>query len=130
LEETTVLMSRQTPRLNTLITQKREDWETRLSESEAQLERLREDITLLRDELSQEQSQDHLQSDYEILREAVLRYAIACGAVDVQLAMLQARGEGAGPEAADSLHRAMEERTESSNVLRSLARTMQRESKF
>jgi len=125
-------MSRQqqTPQLNKNTTQKRENWESRLSESEALLERLQEDVFRLREELSQEHSEDSLQLEYDILREAVLRYAIACGAVDVQVAMLRARGEGSGPDAAESLRRAMEEQTESSNVLRSLARTLQHEPKF
>src|SRR5687768_11181204 len=115
--ETTVLMSRQhTPQLNKATNSKRENWETRLGETEALLERLQQDVFQLREELSQEHSEDSLQLDYDILREAVLRYAIACGAVDVQVAMLRARGEGSGPDAAESLRRAMEEQTESSNV--------------
>lgn len=125
-------MSRQqqTPQLNKAANPKRENWETRLGETEALLERLQQDVFQLREELSQERSQDTLQLDYDILREAVLRYAIACGAVDVQVAMLRARGEGSGPDAAESLRRAMEEQTEASNVLRSLARTLQHEAKF
>jgi hypothetical protein len=108
----------------------REEWEERLARSEAQLESLRLEIQSLREdwENKQEHSQGALQQDYEILREAVLRYAVACGAVDVQVAMLRARGTG--DEAADSLRRAMEEQTDASNVLRALARTLQQEPKL
>lgn len=98
-----------------------DDWEDRLSRIEAESENLHNNVALLRAEWENTKlRQGDIRSAYEELREAVLRYAVACAATDVQVAMLRARGENS--EAAENLRRCVEEQTQASDALRSLAR--------
>lgn len=100
-------------------------WETRLAFAEAEAARLSESVAALRAEWELRREDERgLRVAYDELRDAVLRYAVACGAVEVQVAMMRARGDGGG-ELAENLRRSIEEQTEASNALRALARTFQ-----
>jgi predicted nucleic acid-binding Zn-ribbon protein len=104
------------------------EWEIRLSAVETDAARLRDEAAALRRDWERRQAEaEDLREEYDALRESVLRYAIACGAVDVQMAMLRARPtEGREEAAMESLRRAMEEQNEASDALRALARALQR----
>lgn len=104
-----------------------DNWESRLSRIEADARRLLEEAAELRREREQEREADSgLYEDYAAMKDVIIRYAVACGAVDVQTAMLRARpGEGRENAAMDNLRRAMEEQNEASNALRTLARSLQ-----
>lgn len=98
--------------------------EKRLTALEQFAERFQRDVIELRDDWEQERNAASLKAENEALREAVLRYAVACGAVDLQVAMLRARGE-AREDVRENLQRCIEEQTEASNALRALARRLQ-----
>jgi chromosome segregation ATPase len=100
----------------------KENWERRFAEIEAELARLEAEVRELRADWHYDQEAGDLQAQYAALREAVLRYAVACGAVEVQIAMMRARG--AGGDVADNLQRSIEEQNAASDALRSLARTL------
>jgi chromosome segregation ATPase len=105
--------------------EKRDNWETRFAEMEAEIARLTADLRTLQADWERAQGGDStLQTEYEALRDAVMRFAVACGAVDVQVAMMRARGDSSG-EVAENLSRSLEEQTEASNALRALARAFQ-----
>ncbi len=99
------------------------DWERRM-------ERLQQDTARLQQEASElhalwyqfQQNQVEATQLHEALREAVLRYAVACAATEVQAAMLRARGDSL--DVAENLRRCVEEQHEASNALRTLARTL------
>jgi hypothetical protein len=92
---------------------------------EAEIARLTADLRALRADWERRRDgTTDLQLELDAIRDAVLRYAIACGAVDVQIAMMRARGDSSG-EVAENLSRSLEEQTEASNALRALARTLQ-----
>ena len=99
--------------------------ESRLNQLESEAQHLRDEIGKLRADWEQQttvrQSDEHAQ-----LRQAVLRYAVACAAVDVQVALLRARGE-TNKEAIEHLQKCTDEQTEASNALRALARHLQNE---
>ena len=61
------------------------------------------------------------------LREAVLRYAVACAQVDLQKAMLQARNEGRDL-LLEGLKHSLDEEERASHELRELAKAIQAES--
>lgn len=99
------------------------DWERRLERLERDAARLQQSANELRAQWQQsQQTQNEAAQVTEALREAVLRYAVACAATEVQAAMLRARGDGT--DAAENLRRCVEEQTEASNALRALARTL------
>jgi len=91
---------------------------------EAEVRRLTAELDEIRSRWEQEKDETDLRSEYETLREAVRRYAIACGQVDLQVAVLRARGDASG-DITDNLRRSLEEQSEASMALRSLARSLQ-----
>ena len=102
------------------------EWEERLEQAEREVARLAQSLSDLRHESETHRAQaSESISVTEALREAVVRYAVACGAVDVQVAMLRARGSEGREYAMESLRHAMEEQTEASNALRLLAKSLQ-----
>jgi chromosome segregation ATPase len=110
--------------------QERDNIEERFAQAEERVRRLTGELNELKDlweetqrEREQEQSST-LKEDYETLKKAVLDYVIAYGAVDVQVALLRARGDSAG-EVLDNLRRSLEEQANALHHLRSLARTLQ-----
>lgn len=91
---------------------------------EAEIARLTAELRALRADWERRRGGDtELQAELDAIRDAVLRYAVACGAVDVQIAMMRARGDSNG-EVAENLSQSLEEQTEASNALRALARTL------
>jgi chromosome segregation ATPase len=100
-------------------------WEARFADMEAEIARLTAELRALRAEWERTRGgRGELQAEFDALRDAVLRYAVACGAVDVQIAMMRARGDSSG-EVAENLSRSLEEQTEASNALRAFARALQ-----
>lgn len=98
--------------------------EERLIQLEAEAERLRRDIDALRVHFVESQQLARLQAENLALRQAILRYAIACGSVDLQMAMLKARHERT-PESMDQLKLATDEEEAASRALRDLAQQLQ-----
>ena len=96
--------------------------ESRLRELEMQAQRLQSEVQRLREDWGRETQR--ITDENTELREAVLRYAVACAAVDVQVALLRARGES-NAEILEGLQKCTDEQTEASNALRALARRMQ-----
>jgi chromosome segregation ATPase len=94
------------------------------SQIESEVRRLTSELEAMRGRWEQEKEQTDLQTEFETLREAVLRYAIACGQVDVQVAVLRARGDTSG-DITENLRRNLEEQNEASMALRALARSLQ-----
>src|SRR5690348_8480837 len=92
---------------------------------EAEVRRLTTELDEIRNRWEQEQKKDEtdLRSEYETLREAVRRYAIACGQVDLQIAVLRARGDANG-DIIENLRRSLEEQNEASLALRALWRNI------
>ena len=116
-----------------------DDLETRIAHAQARAQRLNEEIARLRAEQERaEQIRAEAQAarvpeiaenTQASLEEAVLRYAVACGAVDVQIALLRAQGTigssaGTPSEVLHNLSESLEEQSAASAVLRSLARTL------
>ena len=67
--------------------------EERLVYLENQAEQLRRDVALLRTQLTEHQQLESLKAENQLLRQAVLRYALACGDVDLKMAMARSRHE-------------------------------------
>jgi hypothetical protein len=103
---------------------KGENLAAQFSQIEAEVRRLTSELEEMRSRWEQEREQTDLRTEYETLREAVLRYAIACGQVDVQVAVLRARGDASG-DITESLRQSVEEQGEASMALRALARSLQ-----
>jgi hypothetical protein len=100
--------------------------EERIIQLEAEADRLRQDVEALRQQFVQAQLAERLLKENERLNEAILRYAIACGAVDVQMAMMRARNENRDDVMAN-LKIATDEEEAASKVLRELAQEYQKE---
>lgn len=99
-------LTEQTERLRGAIDQLRQDWAT-AQEAEslrAQVERLR--------------------TEGDLLRQSILRYAIACGTVDLKTAMLR-RDPAPSPAMRADVQQAIEEEQAASEALRQLARQIQ-----
>lgn len=67
---------------------------------------------------------EQLRAEGDLLRRAIVRYAIACGTVDVKTAMMR-RGAPDDPQVRADIQKAVEEEQASSEVLRQLARQIQ-----
>jgi hypothetical protein len=93
------------------------------SQIEAEVRRLTTELEEMRGRWEHEREQTDLRTEFETLRDAVLRYAIACGQVDLQVAILRARGDDG--DITENLRRSLEEQNESSMALRTLARSLQ-----
>lgn len=98
--------------------------EERLIQLEAEAERLQQDIADLRTRFIQDQQLEILERENRAMRQAILRYSIACGTVDLQMALLKARHERT-PEALDQLKEATLEEETASRSLRDLAQQLQ-----
>lgn len=98
---------------------------------EEEARRLLSEVTALRQQWDASQERDHLRSENEQLRarcgqlqEAVVRYALACAQVDVQVAMMRARGESRDG-VIENLRKSMDEEAAASQALRDLAKELQ-----
>jgi hypothetical protein len=98
--------------------------ENRLIELEQEAEHLRQGVAALRAQFSERQELDRVKAENQLLRQAILRYALACGAVDLQLALFKSRHERTS-EGADQLKRATEEEEAASRALRDIAQSLQ-----
>lgn len=98
--------------------------EDRLGELEREAARLQQDVAALRSHFSERQQLDALKAENQTLRQAVLRYALACGAVDLQMALVRSRHERTG-ESVNQLKLATDEEEASSHALRELAQHFQ-----
>jgi hypothetical protein len=98
--------------------------EERLVELERESERLRQNVVALRSHFEERQQLDALKVENQTLRQAILRYALACGSMDLQMALYRSRHEHTG-ENADQLKVAKEEEADASRALRDLAQTLQ-----
>ena len=95
----------------------------KITQLEADAARLTREVASLRAQFAAEREAESLRAENESLRAAVVRYAVACAQVDLQVALVRARGESS---AADSnLKSMMDEEAASSKVLRELAKTLQ-----
>jgi hypothetical protein len=97
--------------------------EERLVYLENQAEQLRQDVALLRTQFTERQQLDLLKAENQLLRQAVLRYALACGDVDLKMAMARSRHESS-PESLASLKQATDEEKDASRNLRELAQSL------
>lgn len=100
------------------------DLEKQIRETQDAIQRIKDDWTAARADVPFPTDREPAADEAARLREAVLRYAIACAAVDLQVAILRARGETHG-ESIQNLQRCTDEQTEASNALRLLAREIQ-----
>jgi hypothetical protein len=98
--------------------------EERLGDLEREAERLRQDVAALRSHFSERQQLDALKAENQTLRQAILRYALACGSVDLQMALVRSRHERTGGSV-DQLKFATDEEEAASRALRDLAQTLQ-----
>lgn len=98
--------------------------EERLSELEREAERLRQDVSALRAHFTERQQLDALKAENQMLRQAILRYALACGAVDLQMALVRSRHERTG-ESVEHLKAATDEEETASRALRDIAQALQ-----
>lgn len=100
--------------------------EERITQLEIEADRLKKEIEILRSQFEQGQRADRLELENALLKEAILRYAIACGQVDVQMALVRARNENRD-DVMTNLKAATDEEEAASKVLRDLAQEFQKE---
>lgn len=98
--------------------------EERLVELEREAERLRQDVAALRSHFTERQQMDALRAESQTLRQAILRYALAYGAVELQMALMHSRHERT-PDALEQLKQATEEEAAASRALCTLAQSLQ-----
>jgi hypothetical protein len=98
--------------------------EERLQQLEEQARRFAQEVAAARAHFAAEQELEHLKEENSRLRQAVIRYAVACAQVDLQVAIVRARG-GDGPASDESLKSLMAEEAESSRLLRHIAKELQ-----
>ena len=100
--------------------------EDRFLQAELEVKRLTDALDDLRQqwESQREQKQGGLKEDYNALKQAVLDYVVACGSVDVQVAMLRARGD-VGGDTTEVLRRSLEEQANTFHQLKAMTRTWQ-----
>ncbi|WP_395144481.1 hypothetical protein [Armatimonas sp.] len=98
--------------------------EERLVELEREAERLRQDVAALRSHFTERQQLDALKAENQLLRQAVFRYALACGAADLQMALIRSRHERTG-ESVLQLKQATDEEEAASRALRDIAQSLQ-----
>ena len=116
----------------------------RIKQVQAQIEQLNQEVAAMAAQQEREAREKEAkeavvaQNPGESLENAVLRYAVACGAVDVQIALLRAQStfgsggtsgaEGALSQAQSEVLRnlsdSLEEQSAASAILRGLARTI------
>jgi regulator of replication initiation timing len=95
----------------------------RIKQLEADAERLMREVASVRAQVTAAQETETLRTENLALRTAVTQYAVACAQVDLQVALVRARGDSG---AADSnLKSLMDQEAAASRVLRDLARTLQ-----
>jgi ribosomal protein S12 methylthiotransferase accessory factor YcaO len=98
--------------------------EQRLAQLENQAEQLRDEVVALRAQFTDHQQLDSLKAENQLLRQAILRYALACGDVDLQMALVRSRHER-NQTSMDSLKTATDEEEAASRALRELAQSLQ-----
>jgi hypothetical protein len=98
--------------------------EQRLVELENQAEQLRQHVLELRVQFEEHQQLGALKAENQLLRQAILRYALACGAVDLQMALVRSRHER-NPESVEQLKQATDEEEAASRALRDLTQSLQ-----
>ena len=95
----------------------------RIKQLEADAERLMREVVAVRAEVTAAQENESLRTENEALRAAVVRYAVACAQVDLQVALVRARGDSGTADT--NLKVLMDEEAASSRVLRDLAKSLQ-----
>jgi hypothetical protein len=98
--------------------------EERLQELEDQAQRLQKEVAALRLQFTEHQQLDSLKSENQLLRQAILRYALACGDVDLQMALVRSRYER-NQMSMDNLKKATDEEEAASRALRDIAQSLQ-----
>jgi hypothetical protein len=98
--------------------------EERIDQLEEDARRLGREVAALRGRFRAEQEIDQLRAENTRLREVVTRYAIACAQVDLQVAIVRARG-GDSAASDESLKTLMAEEQDASRVLRDIAKQIQ-----
>ena len=98
--------------------------EDRLAELEREADRLRQEVGALRSHFSDRQQLEGLMAENHRLRQAILRYALACGAADLQMALVRSRHERTG-ESFEQFKKAEEEEEAASRALRDIAQSLQ-----
>lgn len=112
-------LTEQTERLRAAIDQLRQDWTT-AQEAEA----LREQVGALTERTAALEAQvERLRAEGERLRQGIVRYAIACGTVDLKTALMR-RTPNPDAEVRADVQRAIEEEQAASEALRQLARQL------
>jgi regulator of replication initiation timing len=98
--------------------------EERIDQLEEEARRLGREVAALRGHFRAEQEIEQLRAENAHLREVVVRYAVACAQVDLQVAIVRARG-GESAAADESLKTLMAEEQDASRVLRDIAKQLQ-----
>ncbi len=98
--------------------------EERINQLEEDARRLGREVAALRAHFRAEQEIEQLRNENARMREAVVRYAVACAQVDLQVAIVRARGAD-GNSAEDSLKTLMAEESDASRIIRDLAKELQ-----
>lgn len=98
--------------------------EERLQELESQAQRLQQEVAALRIQFTEHQQLDSLKSENQLLRQAILRYALACGDVDLQMALVRSRHERSAVSM-ENLKKATDEEEAASRALRDIAQSLQ-----
>ena len=98
--------------------------EQRLTQLENQAEQLRNEVTALRAQFTEHQQLDSLKAENQLLRQAVLRYALACGDVDIKMALVRSRHDR-NLASMDDLKEATDEEEAASRALRDIAQSLQ-----
>lgn len=86
----------------------------KIRQLEADAARLSREVESVRARFSAEREVETLRAENESLRAAVVRYAVACAQVDLQVALVRARGESSAADA--NLKSMMDEEAASSKV--------------
>jgi hypothetical protein len=97
--------------------------EARIAALEADAEQFATSVRTLKQDWATQQEALSLQGSYEEMRQAILRYGVACAQVDVQTAMMRARSESRDG-LIESLRAAMDEEAAASLALREIARRL------
>ncbi|MGC4046166.1 MAG: hypothetical protein QM758_20445 [Armatimonas sp.] len=98
--------------------------EERINQLEEEAHRLGREVAALRAHFRAEQEAEQLRAENTRMRESIVRYAVACAQVDLQVAIVRARGTD-GTAAEDSLKNLMAEESDASRILRDLAKELQ-----
>ncbi len=95
-------------------------FDDRIAQLEGEAETIRNRIASVRSDFDRFTEVEQLRAENELMKQAILRYAVACGSVDLQVVLLRARGDSIATM--ENFQRVTEEQNDASNALRTLAR--------